>query len=466
MLLTITTNYRPATDLGYLLHKNPARVHDFELPFGRARVFYPEATEDRCTAALLLDIDPVGLVRGGAKGEGLLDQYVNDRPYASTSFMSVAIVRVFGTALSGRSKDRPELAELPIPLELHLAGVPCRGGEPFLRALFEPLGYEVAATAHPLDAAFPEWGNSRYFSVTLRSTKTLRDALTHVYVLVPVLDAEKHYWVGDDEIEKLLRHGEGWLAAHPEREQIARRYLKNRGRLVREALRRLTAEDDTDPDEKEEQHASEEAALEKRISLNETRLSQVADAVASSGATTVVDLGCGEGNLLRQIVRNKMLTRIVGMDVSARSLSIARERLRLDELPKAIADRVQLIQGSLLYRDRRLEGFDAATVVEVIEHLDAPRLAAFERVVFKYARPATVIVTTPNAEYNVKFETLPAGRFRHRDHRFEWTRGEFQAWASRVGEEHGFSVTYAPVGETDPELGAPTQMAIFRQGPA
>jgi 3' terminal RNA ribose 2'-O-methyltransferase Hen1 len=464
MLLTITTTHQPATDLGYLLHKNPARVHDFDLPFGKAHVFYPEATAERCTAALLLDIDPVGLVRGAGRAEGLLDQYVNDRPYASTSFLSVAMVRIFGTALGGRSKDRPELVTVPLPLELTISGLPCRGGEPFLRALFEPLGYEVMAERHALDPSMPSWGDSRYFTVTLRAAVTLHDALSHVYVLVPVLDAEKHYWVGEDEIEKLLRHGEGWLSAHPEREQIARRYLKNRGRLVKEALKRLTQEEEPEPDEKEERHASEEAAIEKKISLNETRLSTVVEALKTRGATTVVDLGCGEGNLLRQLLREKSFTRILGMDVSSRALEIASDRLRMEDLPKMVSERIQLIQGSLMYRDRRLEGFDAATIIEVIEHLDAPRLAAFERVVFGYARPGFAVVTTPNVEYNIRFETLPAGRFRHRDHRFEWSRAEFQAWADRVAAEHTYGVEYFAVGPDDPEVGPPTQMAIFTRG--
>src|SRR6476659_9411270 len=128
MLLTITTTHQPATDLGYLLHKNPERLHSFELSFGKAHVFYPEAAPDRCTAALLLDVDPVGLVRNrkGPSGEGgTLDQYVNDRPYVASSFLSVAIARVLGSALAGRSKGRPELTEVRMPLEAKISVLPC-----------------------------------------------------------------------------------------------------------------------------------------------------------------------------------------------------------------------------------------------------------------------------------------------------------------------------------------------------
>src|SRR5690349_1029846 len=188
MLLTITTTHRPATDLGYLLHKNPARAQSFALGFGQVHVFYPEATEERCTAALLLDVDPVGLVRKDHGAGFTLDQYVNDRPYVASSFLSVAIAQVFGSALAGRSKERPELAEAPLPFEARLAVLPCRGGEAFLRRLFEPLGYAVAVTRHPLDERFQEWGEGPYYTVTLRADCRLRDLLTHLYVLIPVLD--------------------------------------------------------------------------------------------------------------------------------------------------------------------------------------------------------------------------------------------------------------------------------------
>ena len=466
MLLTISTTHEPATDLGYLLHKNPARAQSVELSFGRAHVVYPEANAHRCTAALLLDVDPIGLVRGrrGPDGDGgLLAQYVNDRPYAASSFLSVAIAQAFGTAMSGRSKERPELAAMVIPLEARLTALPCRGGEELLRRLFEPLGYTIEAVPHALDATFPEWGDSRYFTVTLTAEKRLAELLAHVYVLVPVLDGEKHYWVGDAEVEKLLRVGEGWLAVHPERELIARRYLKHRHSLVRDAIARLVTEEEGTQDTASDPAAgnAEEERLERPVSLNEQRLATVLGALRASGATSVVDLGCGEGRLLRALLDDRSFQRIVGMDVSHRALEIAADRLRLDRLPPLQRQRIELIHGSLMYRDQRLSGFDAAAAVEVIEHLDPPRLAAFERVLFEHARPGTVVLTTPNTEYNVRWPTLPAGNFRHRDHRFEWTRTEFQAWATRVAERFGYTVRFAPVGPVDPDVGSPTQMALF-----
>jgi 3' terminal RNA ribose 2'-O-methyltransferase Hen1 len=275
------------------------------------------------------------------------------------------------------------------------------------------------------------------------------------------LDDEKHYWVGDEEVDKLLRHGEGWLATHPEQQQIAKRYLKRQGRLVRTALAQLVEEDNPEPDDTQANHELEEAAVEKPISLNQQRLEAVLAALKACGARRVLDLGCGEGRLLKELLQDKTFEEIVGVDVSYRALEIAQERLHLEWLTEQQRQRIKLIQGSLTYRDQRLSGYDAATVVEVIEHLDPPRLAGFERSLFEFARPTTVVVTTPNVEYNVKFENLPAGKLRHKDHRFEWTRAEFQGWANRVGERFGYSVQFLPVGLEDADVGAPTQMGMF-----
>lgn len=463
MLLSITTTHQPATDLGFLLGKHPEKAQTFSLAHGAAHVFYPRADEEACTACLLLDIDPIGLVRGRGRKEadGALARYVNDRPYVASSFLSVAIARVLGSALKGSCKPRPELASTALPLEVSLSVVPCRGGERFLRRLFEPLGYVVEADRVPLDERFPEWGESRYFRVTLRTTALLSQVLTHIYVLLPVLDDDKHYWVGRDELDKLLEHGGGWLAAHPERDEIVSRYLKRQRRLAREAVERLLADEIVAPDETDAVAESEEQALEKRITLNDQRMNAVVACLKERRAARVLDLGCGEGRLLRQLLRDKSFVRVVGVDVSPRALEIAAQRMHLEDLPDRQRDRIQLFQGSLTYRDERFGGYDALCVVEVIEHIDMSRLPAFERVVFEFARPETVIVTTPNAEYNVRFDALPAGKHRHRDHRFEWTRSEFETWARRVAAEHGYAVGLHPIGPVDEEVGAPTQMGVF-----
>jgi 2-polyprenyl-3-methyl-5-hydroxy-6-metoxy-1,4-benzoquinol methylase len=502
MLLTITTTHQPATDLGYLLHKNPARLQSVEITGGQAHVFYPEATAERCTAALLLDLDPIGLVRGrgGAPGEGFsLEQYVNDRPYVASSFLSVALSKAFGTAMNGTCKDRPALPAEALPLAITVAVVAAPGPD-WPRRLFEPLGYGVEIEAYPLDPTQPAWGDSAYYTLHLRHDGLrLQDVLTHLYVLLPVLDNDKHYYVDQNEAEKLLHRGGDWLPRHPERGFITRRYLRYRALYVNPALARLLDSDELTDDADTLRTASgsadEAAGLAidlpagvaagpeslpaaaspaeaspavavvsepaEKISLHDQRLQQVAQEIYQLAPKRVLDLGCGEGKLLRLLLRQPKIEYILGMDVSHHALARAAQRLHLAEMPPRQRARLDLIQGSLLYKDERLAGFDAAALVEVIEHLDASRLATLEAVVFGHARPAHVFVTTPNADYNQLYDSLSAGTFRHADHRFEWTRAEFAAWAAGVAERHGYQVRLEAMGEEAEGVGAPSQLAVF-----
>ncbi|MFX0573638.1 3' terminal RNA ribose 2'-O-methyltransferase Hen1 [Nocardia nepalensis] len=576
MLLTITCTPPqgaawPATDLGFLLHKNPDRVQAFEQSYGTAHVVYPEATAARCTAALLLEIDPIRLVRGRSRStpDFSLGQYVNDRPYAASSLLSVALGAVFRTALHGRCDQRPELVRTALPLRIALPAVPCKGGPEAAERVFTPLGWTVIAEPLPLDPAFPEWGDSHYVRLELTGAIRLADALSHLYVLLPVLDGAKHYWLAADEVDKLIRAGAGWLADHPERAWITRRYLARRQSLVRTALARLAEVDDAEPEQLDaveevfddalepagdarialsdsdtsstrseasdetdtaaaklslrtsagsaqaahdtadvgsadgaavvmsaegtvqagigaaaahsttESGAGDDAATdaadndaavdgaadtERAPSLAMIRRGAVVGVLREVGARRVLDLGCGEGALLRELLADKVFTEVVGVDVSMRALNIAKRRLRLDRMPERVARRLTLLQGALTYTDARLRGYDAAVLMEVIEHVDEPRLGALEYSVFGSAAPACVVVTTPNAEHNVVYQTLPAGKFRHSDHRFEWTRAEFAGWSSRVAERYGYAVRFVPIGAAHPEFGPPTQLALFTKG--
>jgi 3' terminal RNA ribose 2'-O-methyltransferase Hen1 len=447
MLLSVTTTHRPAADLGYLLHKHPDRAQRFDVSTGTAHVFYPEVTEERTTATLLLEVDPVGLVR---KGGDTLGQYVNDRPYAATSLLSVAIGKVFGTAMRGRCDPRPELAATPIPLEIHLPACPSTHAE----QLFAPLGWTVAAAPIPLDPAFPTWGDSPYADLRLTGTLRLADALTQLYVLLPVLDNAKHYWVAADEVDKLLRAGKNWLVTHPDRELITNRYLAHKRRFTAEALSRLTELDDRPAEDAEEPEQPE-----REPSLAQLRREAIVNELRDLGVHRVVDLGCGEGRLLRELVTEPTFREIVGVEVAARPLRVAAGRV--DRFAERQRTRVTLHQGSATYADPRIAGFDAIVLSEVVEHVDPPRLPALAATVFGTAKPTHVLMTTPNAEYNVRWETLPAGKFRHPDHRFEWTRAELTAWAADVCATHGYEVRHVPVGPVDPEVGAPTQLAVF-----
>lgn len=482
MFLTISTTgtpERPATDLGFLLHKHPGKSQAFSTSYGTAHVLYPEATPERCTAALLLEVDPVALVRRGKgknKGRGgapdaALAQYVNDRPYAASSLLAVALSAVFSSAMRGVCAARPERAAQPLPLRVEVPALPATGGAELVRALFEPLGWTVAVTPVPLDVRFPEWGDSRYVQLVLEApegTLTLGEALRHLYVLLPVLDDAKHYWVSPDEVDKLLRSGEGWLADHPEQQLITSRYLARRRSLTREAaerleLVRLADADDTDVEEIDNAVDEESDTEERPVPLAVRRRAAILAALTDAGACRVLDLGCGQGQLVQELLKDVRFTEIVGVDVSMRALTVASRRLGLDRMGERLAGRVTLMQGSLAYTDKRLKGYDAAVLSEVIEHLDLARLPALEYAVFGSARPRTVLVTTPNVEYNVRWESLPAGGARHGDHRFEWTREEFRAWAHEVAERHGYGVEFVPVGDEDPEVGPPTQMAVFTQ---
>ncbi|MFJ5029365.1 3' terminal RNA ribose 2'-O-methyltransferase Hen1 [Streptomyces sp. NPDC088560] len=478
MFLTISTRgdaAHPATDLGYLLHKHPGKAQKFSTSHGTAHVFYPEADEQRCTAALLLEIDTVALVRRGkGKGRGgapdaALAQYVNDRPYAASSLLAVALSGVFSSALRGVCAARPELPERARPLRVEVPALPARGGPGLVHRLFEPLGWTVTAEPVALDTEFPAWGDSRYVRLVLASdTLTLAEALRHLYVLLPVLDDAKHYWVSSDEVDKLLRAGEGWLPGHPEQKLITSRYLSRRWSLTRQAterleLVRLAEADDSEVEEIDNAVAEETEAEERPTPLAVLRREAILAALRASGAARVLDLGCGQGQLVQELLKDTRFTEIVGLDVSARALTIAARRLKLDRMGERQASRVRLLQGSLAYTDKRLKGYDAAVLSEVIEHLDLPRLPALEYAVFGAARPRTVVVTTPNVEYNVRWETLPAGHVRHGDHRFEWTREEFRAWAARIAGLHGYDVEFTPIGPDDPEVGPPTQMALFHR---
>jgi 3' terminal RNA ribose 2'-O-methyltransferase Hen1 len=449
VLLTLTTTRAPATDLGYLLVKHPDRVHSFEVPTGTAYVLYPEATAERCTAALLLDVDPQRLRTQQDAFD--LGQYVNDRPYAASSLLAGALAKVFRSAMRGLSKDRPELAAASIPLQIRVPVL--RGSVDLATRLFGPLGWQVEAVPIPLE---PEiGGDSHYVDLTLSGTLRLADALNHLYVLLPVLDDAKHYWVAPDEIEKLLRSGAGWLAGHPEKVLIARRYLAHRRALADSALARLGVADGPPAEEEAE------LPVARKVSLAEQRRDAVLAALDDVGAARVLDLGCGGGTLLAALVKDPRFTEIVGADVSSRSLDAAARRLRLDRLPDRQRGRIRLCQTALTYRDDRLRGYDAAVLMEVIEHVDPARLPALEASVFGHARPRAVVVTTPNAEYNVHYEGLTG--MRHSDHRFEWTRAEFQAWAHRVAAAHRYAPTFRSVGEEHETTGAPTQLAIFTE---
>lgn len=485
MYVSLTTTTAPVEDLTFLLHKHPARAHTRKLSVGAVSVVCTELTDERCTVALALEVDPIGLLRGqGAAMESFtLGQYVNDRPYVASSLLTGAIRGVYGTALAGTCEARPERVSAPLVLEIHLPTVACAGGAQLIQRLFEPLGWAVSARALPLDPEVPEWGDSEIFDVRLSGTAVLQQALQQLTILLPVLDDAKHYWVDHTENDKLLRHGGDWLAAHPERELILRRFLRHQRNLIDAAAAADTssataATDATDAIEGGgaqsvgDPDRGSATTGTRQPSLARERRDAVHAELTRLGAASVLDMGCGQGALLAPLARDPRITRLVGADVSARALAQAARRLGLDGArdgasdgaPEAIREKVGLIQSSLTYRDDRLRGFDAMVLMEVIEHLDPERLPVLEQTVFADARPGHVIVTTPNVEYNAAYPGIAPGELRNHDHRFEWTRAEFAAWADRVALAHGYTVALAGIGPEADGLGQSTQMATFTRG--
>ena len=459
MLLTISSKGSKAGDLSFLLHKHPDKLQSVDLSVGKAHIFYPDSNEEICTVALLLDINPVELAKSNKnnRADFSLAQYVNDRPYVASSFLSVAIAKAFASALNGTCHKKPELVDKKLNLDVFIPSLPApSGGELIIKKFFEPLGYQVNLKRHVLDNEISEWGDSRYYALNLSGKAKLKDLLSHLYVLIPCLDQSKHYWVSQSEIEKLLQKGAGWLEIHPEKDQITKRYLRNIGAFTRYALERLNEK------EVAEEQTQNETENVVKDSLHNIRLKAVASEIKEGGAQSILDLGCGEGKLLNLFLKEKQFTQILGMDVSFASLERAKDFLRFTVMAPRLRAKINLIQGSLIYRDERLTGFDAAAIVEVIEHLDMNRLRFFERVVFEFARPKIVVLTTPNKEYNQLFDGMPENQFRHKDHRFEWTRDEFFKWCQSIAEVFGYEFTIKPIGEEDDQHGAPSQMVVFK----
>lgn len=453
MLFTLTYKGQNATDLGYLLHKNPSRVQEFELPFGKVHLFYPEATDTRCTFAMLLDIDPISLSRVEEKGNrrSPLEPYVNDRPYVASSYFTTTLSKVLSTALNGTCTKLPELVQTPLDLTAELSVLPSRGGEGLLRRLWEPLGYQLEVMRLPLDSTFPKWGDSPYYQVSLRQKIRLSELLSHLYLLVPVLDNDKHYFTSVGELEKLQRHGGDWLANHPEKEIIVGRYLRHQKKLAKQVLKEMS------PEEEPLENSESTMDSEKAVRLHEMRHQVVVDKLIELGVRSVLDLGCGGGQLLQKLRQVPTFDRITGTDVALSVLQIAQRKLERWE-----DSRLELFHSSLLYGDKRHQGYEATVLVEVLEHIELDRLAMVERQLFREIRSPYVLLTTPNREYNQLYEGLKDGGFRHPDHRFEWTREEFRIWGERLAKEYGYQVCFYPLGEEHENLGAPSQMALFQ----
>lgn len=459
MLLTITYEGENTQEISYLLYKNPSKKQEFEISAGRVCVFYPELSDGKTTVALLLDLNPIDLARGKSESDRGLFDYVNDRPYTACSFLSTAIVRVLGTAMSGRCPQRQELANSRLNLTAKVYSLPCTQ-ENLPNEIFEPLGYSVKFERGLLDENFPEWGESPYINLEISGKVRLSELLSHLYVLIPVFDRQKHYYISEAEIDKLLSHGGQWLANHPYRDKIVYRYFAMKKSYARTAIDRLL---ENSREETPEKQISQEEDTEKRVPLNEQRLETVKNLVVKSGAKSVIDMGCGYGKLTKKLLTETKIENITAFDVSAHVLEKAKTMLHYETMSEYRKSRLNLMQASLTYTDKKFKGFDCACIVEVMEHLEKSAIPAFERVVFEYAVPKTVIITTPNRDYNVNYEFLREDSLRHPDHRFEFSREDFGNWTEEICRKFGYTVEITGVGENIDGLGQPTQIGVFRK---
>lgn len=459
MLINITVTGENAKALSYILWKNPEHIFDREFSSGHVVVFFSEYSDQKATASMLVLVDTVGMVR--SEWGKMSSSYVDHRPYAASSITSVALKEAYSSAFAGKSEtaEIDAIIKQKLPVEIELSSVWTKGGVQNVHDFFEPINYAVKAEKLPYESKWLK-SDSNVFNITLTGMQTIPDLLRHLYVLLPALDNKKHYFVDGNEIAKLLSHGEGWLETHPHKERIVSRYLIHRHNLIEEALEQLT-EDILDEDTEE----GTEEAVERPIRLQEERL-QTALAVLRTldpAPLKLGDLGCGSGDFIRLIENDRAFPEVIGMDVSSKALQLAEKRLHLDRRNAWQMPKISFIHGSLVYKDSRLKGLDAILLLEVIEHIDAAKLPIIEYNIFEFLSPGYVFVSTPNQEYNSLFPSIEKNALRHRDHRFEWTRNEFKQWSDAIAVKYSYEVEFFNIGPCDDNLGAPTQMAVFKK---
>lgn len=446
MFLSISVPGPDATDLGFVLQKHPESVFRSEVSFGRVTGFYPRADADGCEFALVVEVDHVERVRGVSWDAGSAG-YIDPHPYAASSYLATAIPAALRSALNGKPARGPDeaaaarmagLAARDWDLAVRVCPVPA--SERAVAELFGPVGFEVETKAlrsgHPMA--------SPMLDVVLRGKMPVSRALSALYVLLPVTDGKKHYFYTEQEAEKLLSKGEGWLAVHPRREAIVQRYLGRSRQIAAAASERLG----NAPKAGEVQPEKVPGPWSGSHALRHEAILRI---LGERGSRRIVDLGCSEGSLLEMICSMPLVEEAVGVDPSLSDLERAGKRCG----PKG-----RVLQGSAIYVDSRLRGFDTVVMCEMIEHVDPSRVELVERAVFGTMRPDTVILTTPNRSFNEAFG-LPPGSFRHQDHRFEWTSTECSGWARRVAAQFGYSVEVTGVGGDHPEHGSISTLCVF-----
>ena len=444
MLLTLACSGKDAPDLSWLLHKRPNRLQAFDLPYGKAFVFFPEYTETRSVVSLLLEINQEALNDLCKNKEGEF-QFVNPRQFLSSSLLSGAIGKVFSSAIKGICADKPELVNKEYDLELELTNFSCRLKPEYVARIFKPLGYAIAFDN--ISSDFPREklivGNLR-----LKGKTNLKDLLSQLYILIPVFDRYLHFWIDEPQLQRFIRLTAGWLESHPEKRFILTEYFWPAADFKSRVLERFNAIPGLSSNEK-----AQPLKIQRHEAIEAT--------LAIHGAKTIIDLGCGEGSLIFYLLEQKKYAKIAGTDISAKNIESAKKRIA--GRPSRACREDDLFVSSLTYPDKRLRGYDAAVLSEVIEHFEINRMNTVMKNILGAAKPQIFIMTTPNRAYNNQFSGLADGAMRHPDHRYEFTEEEFTNFCRKNASAFGYEVELEPIGEISPEFGAPTLMGVFKK---
>ena len=473
MHLILKASGEGADIVSHLLSKNPNNVYDRTDKGVRVRMVYTTATERETEVLMHAEPDPVDLVRGTPDGYDIT-QYINDREFVTSSLFCSYIRSALGTALNGKPKEAyARWVGHPFDMELSFGPVASDLPDRAIEELFSPLGYAVTLERDELTYTFDLKKKSTVRRIILRGQVTVQNALRQLFLLIPVLDNYKHYFISEDEIDKIKRYGEGWLDSHPLKEMIIKRTLRF-AELIRQYERQegalsapaeaVNAEEDNVSTEGKGDGIDDPSLQEDPpVRLNELRYRAITDVVAGLPLKRrIVDMGAGEGKLSARLAYIPGVESILAVEPSGQSRLRAMERFAKLEERSGIAAMPEPIIGSLFYFDEQLQNQDVMILCEVIEHIDAYRLNGIMDTIMNEYQPEVLLVTTPNKEYNQVY-AMERESFRHHDHRFEWTRAELAAQCEMWTKQAEYTFEIRGIGEYAEGFGQPTQLVIFRK---
>lgn len=445
MQLTIQASGDNVKAISYLLSKNPSNLYERNHKGHLVRLFYSKFTETELEVTIFVTPDPIELIKNNSNSYDIT-HYINDREFAVSSIFCSFIRSALGTALNGQPKEEHiKWVDHPFPFTFEFGPVVSTLTDEKLMNLFEPIGYEVTINRPEIEYSIPIKTKSSARYISIKGMKTLQEGLRHLFVLIPVIDNYKHYFIDEKEIEKLERYGEGWLEQHPLRDLIYRQALR-----FKEIYSLV------------ENSSKDEKKIEpvKKVRLNELRYEKIVNTVSEMKPRSVVDFGSGEGKLSVQLGFVEGITEILAVEPSESASLKALERFNKVKNKEKFVN-PELLWGSLFYYDERLKDKDVIILCEVIEHIDESRLPkAMDTLLHDY-QPGALIITTPNRDYNELYDMEE--HLRHNDHRFEWTRAEFRQWCTERNHGNDYELLFDGIGEEHASQGFPTQMCVFKR---